>query len=83
MLVERKLFLDVGKQRIDLVRVCIVNGRGDHGHGESSGPKCETRLPQISNIIRGKLFVIPLVNVRIISGFPETCNPEAKVADLH
>lgn len=38
MLVERKLLLDVGKQRIDIVRVCIVNGRGDDRHGEQADP---------------------------------------------
>ena len=31
ILVERELLLDVGKQRVDLVRVCVVYGRGD-GH---------------------------------------------------
>lgn len=38
MLVERELLLDVGKQRIDLVRVCIVNGRGDDGHSGQADP---------------------------------------------
>ena len=31
ILVERELLLDVGKQRVDLVRVRVVYGRGD-GH---------------------------------------------------
>jgi hypothetical protein len=33
MLIEGELFLDVGKQRVDLVRVCVVYGCGDR-HGE-------------------------------------------------
>jgi hypothetical protein len=35
ILVERELLLDVGEQRVDLVRVCVVYGRGDgHRDGE-------------------------------------------------
>lgn len=29
MLVESKLFLDVSKQRVDLVGMCVVYGRSD------------------------------------------------------
>jgi len=51
MLVESKLFFDVGKQRVDLVRECIVNGRGDR-HGEQAERfGCEAHLIQISNTI--------------------------------
>jgi hypothetical protein len=42
MLVERELLLDVGKQRVDLGRVCVVHG-GSDGHGERARDRARAR----------------------------------------
>ena len=42
ILVKRELLLDVGKQRIDLVRVCVVQG-GSDGHGELARERVRAR----------------------------------------
>jgi hypothetical protein len=47
ILVKRELLLDVGKQRVDLVRVCVVQGRSD-GHGELARER-----------VRAEIYYIP------------------------
>ena len=75
LLVEGKLFLDVGKQRVDLVRVCIVDGRGDNRHDEQAerlgcgAHSSESLSGNRPNIFRD-FHWFPLV-----SGLPETLEP--------
>jgi hypothetical protein len=45
ILVERELLLNVGKQQVDLVRVCVVYGRSG-GHRERAVSRSEVRTNQ-------------------------------------